>query len=402
MLNRRRERLLISVMTAPVGTPKKALLPTHPEDDSGRHRIPKWFTEASDRGHLVKEGENVEKTFPLPRSPTLWTARSPNIPDIDACHAWTDGSFRKSAGLGWIITGDNIGAGPTIAQGAKTLGTRQTAFDAEIAAIKEVLKWFGTSPYLHMIIHSDSTSAISRAGQSGTGPGQQQARRIQSMVAQLPHQYQSAEITWVKGHAGTPGNERADALAGMAAERIAWSPFTSLAHLKLRISEKFQKNKQEWNDDPHHHGTEEIPPPPPKKSCMDQTRNAIARTAAQIRTGHWRSAVYFKRVRKRKDDKCWFCKEGAKMTRSHALLHYPNATLAAARVEAWEGRNPKGIGILLSSPRWESRLMRFLELSGVGRYVDGGVDEDQAHAEKMDEWIVWEAEEEGARRSPGL
>jgi hypothetical protein len=90
------------------------------------------------------------------------------------------------------------------------------------------------------------------------------------------------------------------------------------------------------------------------------------------------------------------------MTRSHALLHCPNATLAAARVEAWEGRNPKAIGILLSSPRWESRLLRFLELSGVGRYVEEGVDEDQAHAEKMDEWTVWEAEEEGARRSPGL
>jgi hypothetical protein len=135
---------------------------------------------------------------------------------------------------------------------------------------------------------------------------------------------------------------------------------------------------------------------------MDQARNAIARTAAQIRTGHWRSAVYFKRVRKRKDDKCWFCEGGAKMTRSHALLHCPNATLAAARVEAWEGRNPKGIGVLLSDPRWESRLLRFLELSGVGRYVEGGVDEDQAHAERMDEWIVWEAEEEEARRSPGL
>jgi hypothetical protein len=116
-----------------------------------------------------------------------------------------------------------------------------------------------------MIIHSESTSAISRAGQSGTGPGQQQARRIQNMVAQLPHQYQSAEITWVKGHAGTPGNERANALAGMAAGRTVWSPFTSLAHLKLRISEKFQRSKQEWNDDPHHHGTEKIPPPPPKK-----------------------------------------------------------------------------------------------------------------------------------------
>jgi hypothetical protein len=54
------------------------------------------------------------------------------------------------------------------------------------------------------------------------------------------------------------------------------------------------------------------------------------------------------------------------MTRSHALLHCPNATLAAARVEAWEGRNPGGIRVLLSNPRWESRLLRFLELSGVG------------------------------------
>jgi hypothetical protein len=26
----------------------------------------------------------------------------------------------------------------------------------------------------------------------------------------------------------------------------------------------------------------------------------------------------------------------------------------------------------------------------------------QAHAERMDEWIVWEAEEEEARRNPGL
>jgi hypothetical protein len=91
---------------------------------------------------------------------------------------WTDGSFRKSAELGWVITRDDIGAGPTIAEGAKTLGTRRTAFDTAIAAIEEILNWFGTSPYVHMVIYHDSTSAISRAGQSRTGPGQQQARKI--------------------------------------------------------------------------------------------------------------------------------------------------------------------------------------------------------------------------------
>jgi hypothetical protein len=82
------------------------------------------------------------------------------------------------------------------------------------------------------------------------------------------------------------------------------------------------------------------------------------------------------------------------MTRSHALLHCPNATLAAARVEAWEGRNPGGVRVLLANPRWESTLLRFRELSRVGRFVEGGKDEDEALASRMDSLVVWEAEVE--------
>ena len=96
---------------------------------------------------------------------------------------------------------------------------------------------------------------------------------------------------------------------------------------------------------------------------MGHTRNAIARTAAQIRTGHWRSTVYFKRIRRRGDDGCWFCHE-RKMTRSHALLHCTSDNLRAARAEAWEGKDPGSIRVLLNNPRWERRLLRFLELSG--------------------------------------
>jgi hypothetical protein len=130
---------------------------------------------------------------------------------------------------------------------------------------------------------------------------------------------------------------------------------------------------------------------------MDHARNAIARTAAQSRTGHWRSAIYLERKKKRIDDRCWFCKRGTKMTRSQALLHCPNAKLAQARVEVWEGRKRGGVRILLSNPRWESRLLRFLGLSEVGRLGEGGEEEDEAHAARMDDWITWQAEEERGR-----
>jgi hypothetical protein len=56
----------------------------------------------------------------------------------------------------------------------------------------------------------------------------------------------------------------------------------------------------------------------------------------------------------------------------------------AARVEAWKGMNPDRIWALLSNPKLEGRLLRFLELSGVGRFIDGGIGKYEAHAAKID------------------
>jgi hypothetical protein len=62
-------------------------------------------------------------------------------------------------------------------------------------------------------------------------------------------------------------------------------------------------------------------------------------------------------------------------------------------VEAWEGKEPGGIRVLLASPRCERRFLRFLELSGVGRVMANGADEDDV---AMGEWIVWEGHAWGA------
>jgi hypothetical protein len=57
--------------------------------------------------------------------------------------------------------------------------------------------------------------------------------------------------------------------------------------------------------------------------------------------------------------------------------------------------------VLLANPRWERRLVKFLELSGVGRVMADGTDEDGAYAARMDEWVAWETVEEAAPRGEG-
>jgi hypothetical protein len=67
-------------------------------------------------------------------------------------------------------------------------------------------------------------------------------------------------------------------------------------------------------------------------------------------------------------------------------------------MEAWEDKDPGGVRVLLASPQWEKRFLKFLELSGVGRLMADGTDEDGARAARIDEWVAWETEE---RVAPG-
>lgn len=45
--------------------------------------------------------------------------------------------------------------------------------------------------------------------------------------------------------------------------------------------------------------------------------------------------------------------------------------------------------MLLANLRWEWGLVKFLKLSGVGRTMADGTDEDGAYAARMDEWVAW-------------
>jgi len=147
---------------------------------------------------------------------------------------------------------------------------------------------------------------------------------------------------------------------------------------------------------PGHHGTREISPPPPKKSCLNCGRNAVARVATQIRTDHWRLAVFFKSIRKRGDDNCWFCQpeRRQRMTRTHALPHRGNARLVEARRMAWElGDKPLG-SLKFCSPTHDG--VSAAQVPGTlrsRRGEEGGANEEERRATRLDGWIAWEAEE---------
>jgi len=62
---------------------------------------------------------------------------------------------------------------------------------------------------------------------------------------------------------------------------------------------------------------------------------------------------------------------------------------------AWglEDKSPGGRRLCSPAHDEERRLLRFLELSRVGRIVGDGADEEERRATPLDGWIAWEAEE---------
>jgi hypothetical protein len=81
------------------------------------------------------------------------------------------------------------------------------------------------------------------------------------------------------------------------------------------------------------------------------------------------------------------------MSRAHVLMNCRSHQVMAARMEAWGGKHRGSVWRLLADPRREKRFVRSLELSGVGRTLADGTEEESAYAARMDTWIVWETED---------
>jgi ribonuclease HI len=176
-------------------------------------------------------------------------------------YLYTDGSYRETAGYGWTLRDSK---GYEINCGSGSLGKNQTAYDAEVAAIEEGIKAVSKSQqaFKHPSIFSDSTSAIARVKHNKTGPGQSRATKVIRHIQRLKAQGKTASIDWVQGHNNNPGNDRADELAGQAAElpppRLANA--VSIAWMRQTVSDQYTATA---NIELRETGKHTITPPPP-------------------------------------------------------------------------------------------------------------------------------------------
>jgi hypothetical protein len=143
-------------------SPQRRVIPHPPPTTLPARGSPPGVQGTSNEGKFVKDERKIEITKPRQRL----LSSSISIPETPkyTIHAWTDGSFRESAGAGWLVTRDADGRVPALVRGMKVLGTEQTPFDAEVTAVEAVVRWMVqrvvSNPDLefrHMVAHSDST-----------------------------------------------------------------------------------------------------------------------------------------------------------------------------------------------------------------------------------------------------
>lgn len=145
-------------------------------------------------------------------------------PDEDTVEVFTDGSASvkdKTGGWAFVVKHrDKIAT----RCGAKS-GT--TISEMEITAIYRALSFLKAAPF-PVVIYSDSQYAINsvtkwcigwaqQGWRTSTGNPVAHVELIQDTINTLTMHYKIRDLrlAWVRGHAGTKGNEHADSLAGM-------------------------------------------------------------------------------------------------------------------------------------------------------------------------------------------
>ncbi len=233
---------------------------------------------------------------------------------------WCDGSKLDQGGAGAaVVWKENRQSNEWITQKI-TLGKNKEIFDAEMWGISEAVKvaekkGSRVQQPLAISIFCDSQTAINRLKMMDSKAGQALKSQVYRKVEQLTQQKHKISLRWVPGHSNVEGNEKADMAAKEAAagQRIQTAKWTSLTHLKRRITEEKAAQLLAWNDQ----GVKERESRqsglyiPSQKAEIDpllsKTKKYYAARFYQLKIGHGAIGTFLKRIGATESAECWWC-----------------------------------------------------------------------------------------------
>ncbi len=243
--------------------------------------------------------------------------------DIAKCNRanvtlWCDGSKLDQGGAGAAVLwkkNDNEWSAQKI-----TLGKNKEILDAEVWGISEAVKiaerkCSRVQQPLTVSIFCDSQTAINRLKIMDSKAGQALKVQIYQKVEQLTRQRHEISLCWVPSHCNIEGNEKADLAAKEAAgeERIRTAKWTSLTHIKRRITEEKTAQLAAWHDQK----TKEreirksgfyIPSLKAKiDPLLSKTKKCYASRFYQLKIGHGPIGTFLKRIGATETAECWWC-----------------------------------------------------------------------------------------------
>lgn len=279
--------------------------------------------------------------------------------DRDArIRCYTDGSRLEDgrAGAAFVVYSGTEEVG----SGKFKLGGWSSIFQCELLAIREALEYLEDNEYafVECSLHTDSRSAL-LALQGMHKPTELQIdvwRRIRRLSDRI-----RLSFHWVKSHAGTEGNERADQLAKEAAEADVGAAYDAVprALLKRRLREHtLGQWEARWREAETGRRTAQFFPTVTSRISLGMS---LDRHIVQLITGHGNFRAYLVRIGKLPDGgedcDCGDVPDDAEHVLLHCTLEEPHRARSDRR-------------LVEAGYRWPRSMEEVTTLAGVREWWD--------------------------------